>query len=284
MPLPSSWFWSVRTLPFKSILADVLKNDRATSSVIAAIVESGRSDLISETLAQVPPIRILMALSKHWSTVSIATAEVLDEWLGSLARAADAVAEFLVQANAPIEMLHHLARKMSPDAVPNDYGTDPWVLALRSVDRISVNGGDSIYFCASLLARGLGWRSQSPAELIRLSFEPVYTALSADKLPADAWQVLEERLPRARPNRYWDNCLRLRSVVAERFVERSLSPEIFANLCANDVFFAELASAVTRKSKGRRFLEGVRQHLEWQGSPATRRRAQIIEETIYGDD
>src|SRR4051794_23661515 len=75
-----------------------------------------------------------------------------------------------------------IATSLPPGAVPNDYRTDPWLLAADAVaraDRTSV----PVYLAAYLLTRALGSRSRSSGELARLSFEQVHEAARSNQLP-----------------------------------------------------------------------------------------------------
>jgi hypothetical protein len=143
----------------------------------------------------------------------------------------------------------------SPDAVPNDYGNDPWVEVLASWSTLHTRM--VTYLATYLLARALGWRSRSPAELVRYGFDAAYDALSRDRLPGDAWRLLEDRLPWVLPFVAWDRCLRVRNAVVGLFVERNLPPSAFARISDDDAYFAHLAHAMARTYRGRSYLGRV---------------------------
>jgi hypothetical protein len=57
------------------------------------------------------------------------------QWLSAATSDPNAVARFLTEASLPTyALLSAIARKMQPDTVPNDYGIDPWLKAIRSID------------------------------------------------------------------------------------------------------------------------------------------------------
>lgn len=68
-----------------------------------------------------------------------------------------------------------VARQTHPDDVPNAYGEDPWVIALRSASG-TLDRSDEDFLAAFLLARALGRESRSQPELLRYSYIRVYKA------------------------------------------------------------------------------------------------------------
>src|SRR5258706_4322328 len=84
---------------------------------------------------------------------------------------------------------------MQPDTVPNDYGTDPWLIAWQSVEALSAADDPGDFLRAFLLARALGWRSQNPGELAAVTFEPIYLAARTAYLSGEAWKILDQKLP-----------------------------------------------------------------------------------------
>jgi hypothetical protein len=214
-------------------------------------------------------------LAARWKTQD---RETSGRWLKAVSPHSGAIAEFFSAApSVPGEMLVNLARCTSPDALPNEYGDDPWLGALASYPRSSA--GIDTYLACYLLARALGWRSQNPAGLVQFGFDAAYSALSGDRLPADAWRLLEDRLPWVNPFLSWDNCLRVRKAIAALFVDRNLPPAVFARISENDSYFADLVSAAARTYRGRDYLHRVRFELGTQTEKyASQRR--IIDDLI----
>ena len=61
-------------------------------------------------------------------------------------------------------LLEYLARVVSPDYVPNDFGDDPWLIAFRRMA-----GSDITPYLASfLLARAFGRRTRNCADLAHI--------------------------------------------------------------------------------------------------------------------
>ena len=133
------------------------------------------------------------------------------------------------------------------------------------------------YLASYLLTRALGWRSRSSAELVRCAYDTAYRALAADRLPEDAWRLLDVQIPWVFLS--WDRCLRLRNAVATLFIERNLSPATFVRLTSNDTYFEHLAYAAVRSYGGRAFLERTLMELGGEYD-ATRRK--VVEEAIVG--
>jgi len=262
--------WSLQSLPTDVAFALISKNKASTFSALNALLESGRDDLLPEAVRALGTSAMLRVLAHHWEALRKSRADMVARSLQATTREASAVAEFLVNTPAPLDMLGAIARTMAPDTIPNEHGTDPWLLALkRSVDGRAKSG--HLFLYAFILTRALGWRSRNQAELAQLSFDPVYAALSKDRMPEDAWRLLETRLPWVVPWLSWDHCLRVRNAISDIFVERNLSAAKFAELAEDDSIFFELASAMARTYRGRRFLRDVRYELRQMGSQAVSR-------------
>ena len=107
---------------------------------------------------------------------------------------------------------------MDPDAVPNEYGEDPWLKAMEmSSDSNDVAGED--YLAAFLLNRALGWNSRSIGRLMFFCVQRVHQALAVERLDWNAWNLVQRRLPWASPWKAWDRCGRVRLAVVDKFVD-----------------------------------------------------------------
>jgi hypothetical protein len=168
------------------------------------------------------------------------------------------VAEFLSgQSSVTRSLLYAVALSLWPDSVPNDYGSDPWLIAWqRAVG--SITDTASVYMAAYLLARALGSKSRSQAELAQLGFEVTYAAAAGNYLPDQSWSLLHSRLPDSGFWFSWDRCQRLLAGIVDLFVKRDLSPSLFAALVKDTGLFALLASEAGKSRRGRRFLSLVR--------------------------
>jgi hypothetical protein len=177
-------------------------------------------------------------------------------------------------------MLSTIAHLVSPDTVPNEYGIDPWLIAVQAANN-STTDEISLFFCAYLLSRALGWRSRNPGELAQIGFEPIYIAARADRLPGDAWRVLEHRLPWSFKWFDWDRCPRILAAIGNLFVDRKLSPELFAHIASDDRVFATVAETVARSSRGRNFLKQVSRWMIDEGVQRYTARIRTIEDLIH---
>lgn len=171
-----------------------------------------------------------------------------------------------------------LARLSEPDHVPNDYGEDPWLTAVRSTGK-GVGQSQEDFLAAFLISRGLGRRSRSQAELIRFSYTTVYRALEQNRLPHDA-----ERLVTGRLNWGgwfgWDNCSRLRETVVDAFVDRHLDPETFGRLTDDGALAISLIDEAAKSGRGRRYLADVRRQLKDAPEKEIRARANYIADKV----
>jgi hypothetical protein len=97
--------------------------------------------------------------------------------------------------------------------VPNDFGDDPWLIALRRIADPDVTS----YLASFLLTRAFGRRTQNCTDLVVFAFDKVTRPRSVRALPDDAWRLLDDRLYRSYwPNR--DRCKRIRQTTGDLFV------------------------------------------------------------------
>lgn len=247
-------FWSRASVSVDSAFTAMANVEELRSSGISAIVTGGRHDLAVRTVREFGSLKVLEVLASRFDT---ADWQRLGPWLTASASEPATIAQFLASGQHHSQvMLTTIAHLMSPDAVPNDYGVDPWLIAVQTANK-STNDEISLFFRAYLLSRALGPRSRNPGELAQIGFEPVYIAARADRLPDDAWRVLEHRLPWSFKWFDWDRCPRILAAIGDLFVDRKLSPELFAHIANEDRLFATVAEAVARGSRGRNFLKQV---------------------------
>lgn len=249
----------------------------AAGAIIGAILCADRPDLIPQTLRAVGALVILETLAEQWIELSKRSDATIMSWLRAAAQDTGAVADALAHIPCPEDMLTALAHAVGPDEVPNDYGTDPWLLAVnRSLE--AHPRPLAIYLSAFLISRALGWRSRNRAELAQIGFDPVYTALESSVLPEEAWRLVDAKLPWSFPWLSWDRCLRLRSAIIDLFVDRDLSAGAFANVTDDVRHFGEIVASLSKTYRGRRYLEKLRHELDQDGSSRSKERIRIVDD------
>lgn len=207
--------------------------------------------------------------------------EQLLPWLRVGLRDVGAVAHVLASGTLTRrQTLATIARNTFPDAIPNDYGDDPWVIANRQSTG-ALARDDSIFLSSYLLARALGPKSRNCAELVEASFGEIYQAAALNQIGWDAWSLLNERLPQPNFWQTWDRCKQLRYGAAQLYVRRDLSPASFARLGSTDHDFAGLVQAAAKEWRGREFLRQVRAAVLLQPGASTFR-LDTIEESLSG--
>jgi hypothetical protein len=252
------------------------KDARMEGDAIEAIISSGRDDLATRASHEFGSRRLLRSIC----TLSTSLGGRLGSWLRAPVGDTVAVAEFLATQRAiPRQMLYCISRALPPDAVPNEHGEDPWLIAHRNAEG-SINDADASHVAAYLLSRALGKQSQSPGELAQLSFESVHVAVANDQLPDEGWRLLESRLPDSPYWYVWDRCYRLRVGVTDLFIDRDLAPGVFAKLCANDSLFSLLSKEAAESSRGRKYLRRVRRLIEDERDASLAPRADVIEDAL----
>ena len=252
------------------------KSEHMEAAAVEAILLAGRDDLATRAVHEFGPRRLLRSIS----TSSRSIGDRLGTWLRASVSDTVAVAEFLAtQPAISRPMLYGLARALPPDAVPNEYGEDPWLIAHRNAEG-PINEAAASYTAAYLMSRALGERSRCSGELAQLSFESIHAAVANDQLPDEGWRLLELRLPRSSYWRQWDRCHRLRSGVTDLFIDRDLAPGIFARLCGDDSLFSLLSREAADSWRGRYYLKRVRQYIADERDASLASRAGLVEEVL----
>ena len=239
---------------------------------LSALMLAGRHDLAADAVHEFGYAATLRALNAVWER---SPAEV-GAWLQPSTRDVGAVAEFLVaESTIPGLMVYRLARGLAPEAVPNDYGEDPWLIAQRHAVG-EIDDTEATYLNAYLLSRAFTQRTRCAGELAQLSFESTHAALASNRLAYGDWRLLETRLPWSTTWWEWDRCFRLRAGVVALFVDRDLAPGLFAELCENDRLFALLSERAARVKRGRGYLKRVRRFLRNAPNEQMSARSSII--------
>lgn len=176
-------------------------------------------------------------------------------WLSVIASDTDAVARVLTEDWLDdVETLESIARATTPDAVPNAYGDDPWLTAIRRLSTPTMGA----YLASFLLVRALGRRTMNSVDLVQATFDIVYDAAEKRTLPDDAWRLLDRRLDRSYRWHDWDKCIRIRHTVVSNYFDRRIDALAFVRITGRDHVFAELIEALSEKFGSRRYLKAIR--------------------------
>lgn len=200
-------------------------------------------------------------------------------WLAALSREHNKLAEVLASGQVrKMKTIVTIARHSSPDDVPNSYGEDPWLIALRSASG-HLNRSEENFLAAFLLSRALGWKSRSQAELLQYSYTRVYKGFKDQLFSRDTEKLANRRLGRGSWFD-WDNCSRLRETVAKRFIEHNLEPEIFGRLTDENPLEISLIDEAAHSKKGRAYLKRVYDALNSTEERELKSRAEYIDINI----
>jgi hypothetical protein len=269
-------FWMQDTLSHEDVILPLLASASGIDRIVAAMMQAGKANrlipIAKKAVGGAALLRaVLSTIEKHDGHLQSA-----GEWLAAATREANRVAEELASGKLSLFCLWILARSTDPDFVPNDYGRDPWFQAITTSEG-SLAGEKRQYLFAYVLARALGYRSRSQAELIAESFDEIYFPALKSSLSSDAWALVAMRLPSSWFWPGWDNCRRIREAVADAFLGRNLGPLQFVHITKDPKVFADLVETVAPKWGGRAFLEKVRNELDADGGRVSREKLKQIE-------
>lgn len=203
----------------------------------------------------------------------------LRRWVKEACHQPGGVASFLAHTQALNQRLVScIAAELPPDAVPNDYGVDPWLMALTAVkQQIGQLPLDLQVFG---FKRALSWRSRSVGPLLCLTFELLHGAATDGVLASANWQQLRDVLPWVRPSDSWDVALRLRLGAVKRCIETLVAPEDYVALASTDGLFGMILDATWEHWDGKRYLNWVEKAIGDSADPQRRSRSRLIKEYI----
>lgn len=248
-------FWSIPGVD-DDLAAGISSSDAGRAA--AALMAAGRGGPASVIVERADPRELAATLGKG------ATAPALEVWLTSLMRDKDKAAAVLATGQiSNRSIIIGMAHASDPDGVPNDYGEDPWLIAVRAAPNL-IGQMDEDYFAAFLISRAIGYRSRSQAELVQSSYTRLYRALEQSRLPRDVEYMVTSRLDWGGWFS-WDNCSRLRDTIVRRFIDRYLDPEIFGRLTDDSDLSLALIDEAASTGRGRRYLGEVRRRLKDAG-------------------
>lgn len=259
--------WQIRADWNFSVLQDSLTDEEST---INAIITAHRSDLARRVIEVFSVAKVLGILSRRLSTqANWQLRKDYSSWFDEAVRSMPPIADYLGSSERKsFIVLAEIALRTSPDWIPNDYGDDPWWVAIQNTE-VHPEARDKQILCGYLLARAFGYRSHSQVNLIEYGFDEIYFGAYNNQLCEESWRFLQASLPRSWVQD-WDHCRRLRDAITDLFVNRHLPPQGFPRVTRDDSLFAELAKLTADTSRGRKYLKKVLQHLRETSGPHNR--------------
>lgn len=272
-------FWSAANGATDTAIDLIAARAELREPALRAAIASGK-DSLARRFSRVVDTRAVLAVIEEKYASEAGSGTAVASWLSTAAGNLDAVNDHLSDGLAhSFRFLAALARYVSPDALIDNSGRDPWVSALGG-NAVRETDSQTAYLAAFLMSRALGWRSGHPGELARLAFEATYKATAMGTLADDAWRLLEPRLPWGLGWFSSDRLPRLRSAISELFVDRDLPPQLFVHLVRDDALFAQVADSVANSGRGRRYLKRVLRWIDDGSDPSTVNRARTIRSLV----
>ncbi|WP_156818835.1 GAP1-N1 domain-containing protein [Sphingomonas sp. Mn802worker] len=264
-------FWRIAGIGDE--LANSVHEGSATQ-VALALATAGRTGPATLLANLADPADLVAGLE-----VADAATGVLSQWLKTLAWQPNKLASALASGKiAKLSTVHLLARMSEPDVVPNDYGEDPWALALSRAGG-SLLEPDHDFLAAFMVSRALGGRSRSKAFLFRFGYGRLYRAFQQSRLPWEIERLVTRRLDWGSWFE-WDNCSRLRETTVRMFVDGHLDPDTFGRLTDDGALANSLIEEAARSSRGRRYLREVRQSIRHSEDKGLRARGEYISKKV----
>lgn len=253
--------WSFETQELSDVLINVTFGAELASSVLRALIRSGRPEMARATIECFGAVAVWQELSQyikfqdsHLSNLQSILAKSI---LSDTAFVANLLAKGHINSWYAASII---ARITYPDSVPNDYGEDPWSSTLS---RLFDNSDDpyDIHVLCYVLARAFGYKSREPSKLARLTFAPVYEAAKYNNIDYDSWKLLDHKLPSSYFSN-WDRCKRLREGVSELFSYKHLSESDYVNLANYDADFRDLLETTNKSYTGEKYIKDVKRYLK----------------------
>jgi hypothetical protein len=268
-------YWALPGAWHAGALLSITERPEIVPRAIDAMILSERPSvhMALATFGNETVLRRLVALIEARADVA---PDKVEAWLSESCSSRGAVARVLGEGNVTrATTLDAMARTVSPDWVLNDFGEDPWLVAIRRVAWSEATP----YLATFLLARAFGPCTRNCAELIELAFDTVYTAVERSTLPEDAWRLLEQRLYLSYVWPNWDHCLRVRRTTVAAFVDRDLDPAFFPRITVRDDIFVLLVELAANSFSGRHYLKAVKDRLA--GDDYQKERLRIVKRALW---
>lgn len=275
----SAALWRAGSSVVREALSIFSIDPEVTDIALGEILGRSDTDLVESVISVVSVESLWRSLAPALELQRHSVHQLLP-WLQVGLRNGGSVAKVL--ASGIVTRRHALmtiASLTSPDFVPNDYGEDPWAIASKRATGVLAKA-ESVYFSSYLLARALGPKSRSCADLVEASFDDVYQAAAENQIDWNAWSLLDERLPQPSYWQRWDRCKQIRRGVAQLYVRRNLSAASFARLGGTDQEFVGLVRAAAKEWNGKEYLRLVLDILNRQPNISSFRRHAIKDSLI----
>ena len=251
-------FWSntrelARAVEFA---VNAVDNDKVLSAMIAAERKELPRLAVSKFGEKVVLLVIAGLVGGNRDKVSIR------EWTVEATRKTVEIARVLKEEkNLDLAFLSMVASCVSEDAVRNEEGEDPWLIALQNA--AAVNGQRDMDLCLAvfLLGRAFLAASRSPGGLVRAGFETVDKAVAEHRLPEELWRRLERHLPTSMFWLDWSKTYRIRSAVADLFVEGGIAPEEFVQVTSDPDTLGDLVRQMSWSRSGRKYVDDVKRYV-----------------------
>ena len=134
-------FWASRVSRSADVLATSIETQLA---VLRAIIAADRPDLAARAVSEAGAEKVLQALCEHLRSDRISRSS-LDTWTRTLRSEQAAIASFLAGPSIkPVELLESFARCLTPDSIPNEFGADPWLMAVEALNVGSLENADRL--------------------------------------------------------------------------------------------------------------------------------------------
>ena len=269
-------FWRTASIDGTRLLQSLDSNNSRAAQIVSALMEAGRDDCSVAVVDNFGIGPVVAALAD----LDAAAIRSRMGWVRTIERRVDDLAK--VMANGALwqrPLLFTLSQTLDPDAVPNIAGTDPWVTAVeRTRVTDDVLGEDLL--AAFLFNRARGWRSRSAGKLFFLSVQRLHEALASARLSDEAWRIAKQRLPYGSVWRDWNPCEKLRHAVVDSFIDRDLPPSEFGTVVKDGDLWKSLVDLAADTSRGRRYLDQVRNSLRGSRDGWRNERAKLIDRRI----
>ena len=127
-------FWRLDIVTADTAFAALADAPERRIAAVEARIRADRDDLAPRAAREIGALRLLEIVASKVKTIE--DSRSLSTWLRSALVEPSVVAEFLSsQSGGSWAILSAIAASIPPDSVPNDYGTDPWFLAVDAVAR-----------------------------------------------------------------------------------------------------------------------------------------------------
>lgn len=251
-------FWNIKGITDNEPAMKYICKQNSCQKIINAMIQSNAHGLVDYAQKCYDLYSILASVLTYIDTQGLECIEKnAEHWLLKSIQSPDALAKLLSsQVIRNKTTLIAVAKVTKPTTVPNEFGADPWVLALQNATGNTTIQGE-IYLATYLYLRALCSATRDVDNLLQTNFEFLYRIASESGLTDESINLLNSILDKYINSQEWDYCYKITEAMTDFIVAHHMSTKFYLSLTSDDNIFEKIIKITAKKRSGRVYLRSV---------------------------